>query len=55
MSLTQQDADWLRGYAASMWEAMQDDIDAEEFENDRDMLNDIAKKIEEVVNTKKVE
>ena len=44
--LTKRDAEWLRSYAASMWEAMQDDIDAEEFESDRDNLNNIADRIE---------
>jgi hypothetical protein len=44
--LTKRDADWLRSFAAAMWEARQDDIDAEEFANDRNELNRIADKIE---------
>ena len=50
--LTKKDADWLRSYAAAMWEAMKDDIDAEEFEHDRDSLLEIAKNIEDAIEPK---
>lgn len=37
---------WLRSYAAGMWQAMRDDVDAEEFRLDRDRLCEIADAID---------
>lgn len=44
--LTAKTVEWLRSYAASMWTAMRDDVDAEEFESDRDQLCAIAAALE---------
>ncbi len=43
------DAQTLRTYAASMWEAMHDNVDSEAFADDRDSLIAIAERIEQAL------